>query len=319
MNKRAYDRYIFQIAEQGSLTKAAACLGISQPALSSGLTNLENELGFKIFHRRSVPITFTPEGEIYFNYIKRLQVLTDDFQQRIDAYRQESENAVTIGGPVAYVESLVADAMIEFRKENPHYKVSLKCSPLSEVIEMASKGEINCFVCTCEELPVRFEKRLIKKEKIYLCIPRGNQLNEKIMNYQTEPGKNGTYFDYSVLDGEEFIFLEENQPLQIQMKAFLEEHGISPVNKVTVNQVSTAVNLAIRGVGICFASEAALSGNVDLNNVCIYALPESISGRSIYIAYDKELYMSAACKELTEYLVNDKTDSDFKDYFLSKR
>ena len=306
MDKRAYDRYIFQIAEQGSLTKAAACLGISQPALSSGLTNLENELGFKIFHRRSVPITFTPEGEIYFNYIKRLQVLADDFQQRIDAYRQESEGGVTIGGPVAYVESLVADAMIEFRKGNPDYKVSLRCSPLSELIEMASKREIDCFVCTCEELPARFEKRLIKKEKIYLCIPKGNRLNKRLMNDQTKLGKNNPYFDYSILDGEEFIFLEKNQPLQIQMEAFFDKHSISPVNKVTVNQVSTAVNLAIRGVGICFASEAALSGNVDLNNVCIYALPESISGRSIYIAYDKELYMSAACKGLLKYLVGNE-------------
>ena len=33
MDKRAYDKYIIKIAEQGSLTKAAASLGISQPAL----------------------------------------------------------------------------------------------------------------------------------------------------------------------------------------------------------------------------------------------------------------------------------------------
>lgn len=306
MDKRAYDRYIIQIAEQGSLTKAAACLGISQPALSSGLTNLENELGFKIFHRRSVPITFTPEGEIYFKYIKRLQVLDDDFQRRIGEYRKEAEGGVTVGGPVAYVESLVADAVIQFRKEKPEYKVAMKCSPLAELVEMASKGEINCFVSTCEDLPARFDKQLIKQEKIYLCVPKDNPLNEKLLTYQVEPGKTGKYFDYAVLDGEEFIFLEENQPLQIQMEDFLAEYKISSVNKVTVNQVSTAVNLAIRGVGICFASEEALSGNVDLENICIYTLPDTISGRNIYIAYDKELFMSAACKEFIQYLVGDK-------------
>lgn len=306
MDKRAYDKYIIKIAEQGSLTKAAASLGISQPALSSGLTNLENELGFKIFHRRSIPITFTPEGEMYFQYIKRLQVLADDFQHRIEAYREESEGKVTIGGPVAYVESLVTDAVIGFRKENPEYKVAMKCSPLAELVEMASKGEIDCFISTCEEISERFEKQLIKKEKIYLCIPRENQLNEKLLEYQTEPGKGGRYFDYSVLDGEEFIFLEENQPLQIQIEAFFEENHISPVNKITVNQVSTAVNFAVRQVGICFASEAALSGNIDLSNVCIYALPDTISGRNIYIAYDKELFVSAACRKLIQYLTENK-------------
>ena len=306
MDKRAYDRYIIRIAEQGSLTKAAACLGISQPALSLGLTNLENELGFKIFHRRSVPIQFTPEGEIYFNYIKRLQVLTEDFQKRIDEHRREEEAMVTIGGPVAYIESLVAEAIVELRKENPEYKVAMKCSPLSELIEMASKGEVNCFVSTCEELPTRFEKKTIKQEKIYLCIPKKNPINQKLTDYRVKPGKKGMCFDYTLLNGEEFIFLEENQPLQIQMETFFEEYHISPVNRVTVNQVSTAVNLALRDVGICFASEEALSGNIDLSNVCIYNLPDTISGRNIYIAYDRELYRSAACTDLIGYLTGKK-------------
>ena len=306
MDKRAYDRYIIQIAEQGSLTKAAGNLGISQPALSSGLTNLESELGFKIFHRRSVPITFTAEGEMYFQYIKRIQVLDNDFQKRINEYLQNAEEKVCIGGPVAYMESLVTDAVVKFRNENPMYKVSMKCSPLAELIEMAAKGEINCFVSTCEELPVRFEKQLIKQEKIYLCIPKTNQINERISQYQVTPGVLGKYFDYSMLDGEEFIFLEENQPLQIQMETFFEKYHISPVNQVVVNQVSGALNLAIRNVGICFASEEALSGNVNLSNVCIYALPGSISGRNIYIAYDKELHMSKACEKLIQYIVEHK-------------
>lgn len=306
MDKRAYDKYIIKIAEQGSLTKAAACLGISQPALSSGLTNLENELGFKIFHRRSVPISFTSEGELYFQYIKRLQVLDDDFQRRIDECLQRAEEKVCIGGPVAYMESLVTDAIVKLRNANPTYRVSLKCSPLAELIEMAGKGEIDCFVSTCEELPARFEKKLMKQEKIYLCIPKNHPINQKIMKYQVNPGMTGEYFDYSILTGEEFIFLEENQPLQIQMEAFFEEHHILPVNQVTVNQVSTALNLSIRDVGICFASEEALSGNMNLSNVCIYSLPESISGRNIYIAYDKELYMSKACEKLIQYIVDNK-------------
>ena len=44
MDRRVYDNYVLQIVEHGTLSKAAAFLGISQPALSSGLTALENEL-----------------------------------------------------------------------------------------------------------------------------------------------------------------------------------------------------------------------------------------------------------------------------------
>lgn len=295
MDRRIYDKYVTQIAAQGSLTKAAASLGISQPALSSGLTTLENELGFKIFDRKSVPITFTPEGDIYYEYIKRIQLLSDDLQRRIDNYRDTQNSTVSIGGPVAYVESLVTDAVSRLREEHPDYKVVIKCSPLSELIEMATKGEIHCFISTSDGIPDTFEKQLLKQEKIYLCIPRSNPLNDTLTEHQP--------FHYSVLDGKEFIFLEKEQPLQIQAELFFKEYGIAPKNNIIVNQVSTAVNMAIKGEGICFASEAALDGNIDLSNVCVYPLPDTISGRNIYIAYDREVFLPPACKSLIDQLI----------------
>ena len=112
-------------------------------------------------------------------------------------------------------------------------------------------------------------------------------------------------FDFSLLDGEEFIFLQEGQPLREQMETFFIDNGIVAENKVVVNQVSTAVNMAIKGEGICMASEFALVGNVNLDNVCIYSLPDSISGRNIYIAYNKELFMPTACEALIDILIKD--------------
>lgn len=302
MDRRVYDNYIFQIVQQGNLSKAAVQLGITQPALSSGLTALENELGFKIFNRKKVPIAFTPEGELYYEYIKKMQVLSEDFNQRLENYRTESGSRAVIGGPVAYVESMVTDAVIKLRKQNPNYSVAMKCSPLAELIDMATKGEINCFVSTSEEIPENFEKSLIKKEKVYLCIPSDNPINKKISNYCVNNQQTGGIFDYSLLDGENFVFLEEGQPLREQMEKFFFEYGIVPENKVTVNQVSTAVKMALRGEGICIASEYALEDSLNTEKLCIYPLPEIISGRNIYIAYNKELFMPAACEALIDIL-----------------
>lgn len=296
MDRRVYDNYIIQIVKHGNLSKAATHLGISQPALSSGLTALENELGFKIFNRKKVPIAFTPEGQLYYEYIQKMQVLSQDFQQRLENYREETGGKVVIGGPVAYVESMVTEAVLQLRKDNPNYQVAMKCSPLSELIDMSLKGEINCFISTSEELPGNFEKKLIKQEKVYLCIPKDNPVNQKIEESQS--------FDFSILDGEEFIFLEEGQPLMEQMERFFYENDIVPECKITVNQVSTAVNMTNRGEGICFASEYALEGNIDLTNLCIYPLPDTISGRNIYIAYNKELFLPAACEALINHLIN---------------
>lgn len=290
-----------QLVAHGSFTKAAAALNISQPALSSGLTNLEKELGFRVFDRKSVPISLTPEGKIYFDYLTKIQVLSDDLDRRIADYHNKLNCSITIGGPVAYVESIVTDAVIWLRQQDPGCKINIKCAPLAELIDMAAKGIINCFISTSSNIPDSFEKILIKSEKVYLCIPCSNPINQILTQYRVTPGQKGLAFDYSLLNGETFVFLEPDQPLQIQIASFLDYHAIAPIHSVTVNQVSTAVNLAVKGEGICFASESALEGNQDLSNICTYALPDMISGRNIYIAYNKELFMPDACRKLLRF------------------
>ena len=302
MDVRVYDNYVFMVAKLGSLTKAASALGISQPALSSGLNNLEKEMGIRIFDRKCSPIVFTPEGAIYFDYIKRMKVLTQDFRRRVDELQFDVNMSAVIGGSVAYSGSIVADAIIKLRRKNPDYCFSVKSSPLSELIELAAKGEINCFISTSDDLPGNFETRVVKKEKIYLCIPKFNPLNNVFSSCRVGPGQTGDLIDFSLLDNESFVFLEEDQPLQKQVAKFLEEEGVTPRCSLTVNQSSVAFSFTARGEGICFVSEDVLGIHANLDQVFLYSLPDRISGRDIYVAYDRELFMPKACADFIDFV-----------------
>ncbi len=301
MNARNYDEYVLQILKQGSLTRAAAALGISQPALSSGLTNLEAEMGFKVFNRKTVPVSLTPEGALYVDYIHRLGTLSADFNRRLEDCRRDAGNSVTIGGSIAYIETLVSDAVIRLLERHPRYKVALKAAPLGELIDMARRGDINCFITASDRLPDTFHCEFVKRERVYLCVPRACEVNDRLAEYRTVPGAGGRPFDYRILDGSRFICMEQGQPLQNRLERFAEAYGLKLENGVRVNQVSTAVAFAAKGWGLCFASEDALGG-VDPDRLCVYALPEDISDRGIYVAYDRELYRSRACEDLIALL-----------------
>ena len=54
--------YCIEIRRCRSLNRAAGNLFISQPALSAAVTALENELGFKLFHRSHKGMIPTPEA-----------------------------------------------------------------------------------------------------------------------------------------------------------------------------------------------------------------------------------------------------------------
>ncbi len=302
MDIELYNKYIVCVHESGSLTGAAKKLGISQPALSSGVSNMEKRLGFKLFNRKSMPLQLTKEGEVYLEYLHKQKRITEDYQRKIGDICNAAENKVVVGGPGVYVESLIVQAAVTLHKEHPDCKIMVKNAAVPELIEKTRKGDVDCFISTSDDLPEGFVKKKIKKERVYLCIPEDWKINDSLKEYRISVGEKGKIFDYSILNGLGFIFLEENQPLQKEMRKFFSTNRILPQNYLTVNQVPVGVNLCVHGAGILLASEEALLSSGYAERLCLYTLPESISGRDIYIAYEEERYMSCVCQKLIEIL-----------------
>ncbi len=65
MFRRDQLRYFVTVAEEGQVTRAAAKLHMAQPALSQAITNLEEDIGFKLFERHARGVSLTPAGEVF--------------------------------------------------------------------------------------------------------------------------------------------------------------------------------------------------------------------------------------------------------------
>ena len=60
------------VAQEKSFTKAAAVLGVSQPAVSQNIAEIEKGLGAKLFERMKGETVLTTEGEVFLSYAERL-------------------------------------------------------------------------------------------------------------------------------------------------------------------------------------------------------------------------------------------------------
>ncbi|MBQ3107338.1 MAG: LysR family transcriptional regulator, partial [Firmicutes bacterium] len=61
-------RYLMIIREEGSISRAANRLYMSQPSLSKIVSSIEKSIGYKIFDRSASGLLLTPEGERYLRY-----------------------------------------------------------------------------------------------------------------------------------------------------------------------------------------------------------------------------------------------------------
>lgn len=305
------EQYLLDIIRWGSLTNAARKLGISQPALSLALTNLEKKLGVVLVDRKNKPVCLTEEGSIYVDYLLKKEELTKQMKKEISDVGVFKKTVLTVGGATVYIESLVADVIPQLLEKYPECQVDMRIESLDELIQNGLKGSIDCFVCTDENnISDDFTLLPIRNERLYLCVPASCKINERLKEYQVAVGQSKEIQDYTMFAEENFVNLPPTFPLQKRMNRFFEERKMKIHSSITVNQVSTAVALAEKGLGIVIASEEALMSRHLGDQVCLYSLPEEVSGRKIYLAYDSKRYISKACKMFVQLITKGNKNNE---------
>lgn len=315
------EKIILSLYRNKSFTKAASELGITQPALSAAVNKIEKNVGIKIFDRKKVPIKPTEEGSIYIEYLKENHLKYQECMHKINDVIAQRDNQITIGAPAAYAFSYLPDVVSQYHDRYPECKITIRAATLPELQDMSKDGTIDCFVSTTNQLDATFSSKVVGKERIFLCVPKNWEINEKLQKYQltmekeshTISSKNVPIIeDWSFLSDNNMIMLENNQPLQIMMNTFLKKEGLEVNGSVIVNQVLLGLQLASKGIGMMLASEAAIRSCQGMEQLVVYGLPDELFRRDLYLSYNKEYYISKPCENLINMLISENTSASGK-------
>lgn len=125
--------YSVKIAETKSMNKAAAELFISQPALSSAIRELEEELNVELFIRNQRGVIVTTEGENFLKYARQMVEMADMIKDRYDSdENKQNKFSVSMQHYSFAVEAFMKLAE-EFKLND--YELAVHETKTSEVIE----------------------------------------------------------------------------------------------------------------------------------------------------------------------------------------
>lgn len=165
--------------DTGSATRAAQRLGISQPAVSRALAQLEERLGVIMFIRQSGRLTPTAEA-LAFNM--ELGPLFDGLE-RVRNFTTAAEaikgGRLRVLAPPSFCSQFVVPCIVEFKQAHPSILVELKVVSTTEAVAAIAAGNADLAV-TANRAPdpgVRMEPILTTQS---MCmIPPGHPLGEK--------------------------------------------------------------------------------------------------------------------------------------------
>ena len=138
MDKLRAMKTFVQIADDGSLTAAAAALGMSLPAVVRSLASLEAELGARLFQRTTRRLALTQEGLQYLARSRDILAAVAEADASLADETQAPRGLLAITAPVLLGQRVVADFVTRFVATHPGIRCSVRL--LDRFVDLVDEG-----------------------------------------------------------------------------------------------------------------------------------------------------------------------------------
>ena len=145
-------RYFLEVAREENMTRAAELLHVTQPTLSKTLKALEEELGKKLFIRRSFSIRLTDEGMLLRDRAEDLVAMADKIEQEFMSLDDITGGDLYFGLAETYQIRYLAREISRFKAAYPGLNYHITSGDTEQVTEKLDKGLLD-FGVICSEIP----------------------------------------------------------------------------------------------------------------------------------------------------------------------
>ena len=166
------------IAAQGSLLRAAATLGISQPALTRTLRDLEEITGQRLFDRLPRGVRATEAGTLLAAAARRILAELGRLDEELDRLADPGAGTVAIGTLPVAATGVLPGALTRLTDEHPGIRVRLEQGRTEELLPKLAAGEIDLIVGRLYEpaVPDGFPREPLWEEPISVLAREGHPI-----------------------------------------------------------------------------------------------------------------------------------------------
>ena len=135
--------YFITTVREGSISKAAEKLYLSQPYLSQCIARTEKELGVKLFDRSHMPLKLTEAGKIYMRYLESVGVLTGQFEEQLGELKTGRSRTLNVGMTLWRGSVLLPDILPSYSESHPDVRITLREHHTAQLSKLLQEDQID--------------------------------------------------------------------------------------------------------------------------------------------------------------------------------
>ena len=134
---------ILAVGEHGTLRKASAELGMTQPAATKMIQELESALGQRLFERVGRGQKLTPAGTSVLRYFRGMRGSVESMTRELAELQLGSSGRVSVGSIMAPSPNLLTHAIIALKKAYPLLSVGVTLDTSDRLLELLREGVLD--------------------------------------------------------------------------------------------------------------------------------------------------------------------------------
>jgi len=253
------------IVETGSVTLAASILGMTQPALSRLLAQLEASIGFELFFRDHGRLVPTQDALLMFDEVDRSLNTLERVSSVVRDISEYRRGHLKLVAPPSFAEAVLPDIVTAFVASYPTVRLTVESPGADAAMSMiANRGVDGGFL----RLPVgRAElhaETIVTSDTV--CVLSAH--NPLAGRPQLTP---------TLLRGQSLIMLGQGTMSRAGIEAAFAREGVRPATQIEAHTVASGCAFAARGLGVALVNGLLAAGYLRPGLVARPFLPQLVN------------------------------------------
>lgn len=251
------------VAQEGSVTRGADRIAISQPAVSRAIAELEGSLGVRLFDRGPKGVTVTEAGRTLQGYATRIFSLEREASEAMADLRGLRAGRLAIGASTTIGDRLLPPAIAAFGTAHPEVELSMDVANTETIHAGVEAGRYDVGYTEGDADPERFEIRTFYEDELLLVAAPSHPLA-------------GGEASLDELSDCSFVMREAGSGTRIVVERELRAHGIVPRVTASLGSSAAVQSAVAAGLGLAALSRLAVADDLASGRLATIEVPFKI-------------------------------------------
>ncbi|CDX04458.1 LysR family transcriptional regulator [Desulfitobacterium sp. LBE] len=279
-----------------NFSRAGKALFLTQPTISNHISDLEIELGVKLFDRSSREVMPTDTGDIFYQYAVNLLETRDCAISSLNQHNRQIEGRLEIAASTIPCQYLLPKIMMGFQKINPNIKFLIHQGDTNQVIREIREKKYQVGIVGTRTDEDKLDYEILTRDRLVLIAARDC----------IEPADRPCIAVEGLLK-KQFILRERGSGTREEFETALKKKGIDPdMLKVVAEMNNTeAIKHAVsEGLGVAVVSSLSVGNELKSEAFQAFSIDGLELERSFYLVTYRNRPLSPNVAAFREFILN---------------